>query len=86
MDGFVRLIEQKYFVVDRYDLAAGGEAIVPVGGAGCLVGLSGTAAVIGEGFDEVELPVGRAVVVPVDCETVRVKSRAGASFIYCWAL
>ena len=41
MDGFMRLIEQRYFVVDRYDVAAGGEAVVPVQGAGCLVGLSG---------------------------------------------
>ena len=29
MDGFVRLIEQKYFVVDRYDVAAGSEVMVP---------------------------------------------------------
>ena len=39
MDGFMRLIEQRYFVVDRYDVAAGGEADVPVEGAGCVVGL-----------------------------------------------
>ena len=30
MDGFVRLIEQKYFVVDRYEVAAGGEAVIPI--------------------------------------------------------
>src|ERR1019366_3576559 len=41
MDGFVRLIEQKYFVVDRYDVAGAGEVVVPIAAAGCLVGLSG---------------------------------------------
>jgi mannose-6-phosphate isomerase len=85
MDGFVRLIEQKYFVVDRYDVAAGGEAIVPVEGAGCVVGLSGLATVVGEGVEAVELPVGRAVVVPADAGEVVVRSDAGASFVRCWA-
>jgi len=85
MDGFIRLIEQKYFVVDRYDLAAKGEAIVPVVGAGCLVGLSGSAVVKSEGFEAVELSVGRAVVVPGGCGRVRVKSGVGASFVNCWA-
>ncbi len=42
MDGFVRLIEQKYFVVDRYQVDAGGEVNVPGGSAGCLVGLGGS--------------------------------------------
>jgi mannose-6-phosphate isomerase len=85
MDGFIRLIEQKYFVVDRYDVAAGGEAMVRVEGAGCVVGLSGEAVVKSEGFEAVELPVGRAVVVPVECGEVRVKSSTGASFVRCFA-
>jgi len=85
MDGFVRLIEQKYFVVDRYDVAAGGEAIVPVQGAGCLVGLRGMAAVIGGPEGQVELLTGRAVVIPAECKTVRVMSSVGASFVRCWA-
>jgi mannose-6-phosphate isomerase len=85
MDGFTRLIEQRYFVVDRYGLAAGGEAVVPVEGAGCVVGLSGTAAVVGDGFEDVELPVGRAVVVPAGGGAVRVKSSVGVSFVRCFA-
>jgi mannose-6-phosphate isomerase len=40
MDGFVRLIEEKYFVVDRFEVGAGGEVVVRVG-AGCVVGLKG---------------------------------------------
>ena len=41
MDGFTRLIEQKYFVVDRFDVEAGGEVRVAFDGPGCLVGLAG---------------------------------------------
>jgi len=85
MDGFVRLIEQKYFVVDRYDVDAGDEAIVPVDGAGCVVGLSGLATVVGEGCEAVELPMGRAVVVPSGRREVIVKTGAGASFVRCFA-
>jgi mannose-6-phosphate isomerase len=85
MDGFIRLIEQRYFVVDRYDVAEDGEASVPVQGAGCVVGLRGGAVVVSEGCEGVELPVGRAVVVPAECGTVRVKSSSGASFVRCWA-
>jgi mannose-6-phosphate isomerase len=84
MDGFIRLIEQKYFVVDRYDVAAGGEAIVPVEGPGCMVGLRGDAVVKSAGCEEVELPVGRAVVVPAGDGAVRVKSSVGAGFVNCW--
>jgi mannose-6-phosphate isomerase len=85
MGGFTRLIEQKYFVVDRYDVAAGDEVIVPVEGAGCLVGLSGAAVVIGGEEGEVELLPGRAVVVPVECRGVVVETGVGASFVNCWA-
>ena len=85
MEGFIRLIEQRYFVVDRYDVAAGGEADVPVNGAGCVVGLRGGAVVKCEGCEDVELPAGRAVVLPVGCGAVRVRSSAGASFVNCWA-
>ena len=85
MDGFTRLIEQRYFVVDRYDVAAGGEAVVPVEGAGCVVGLRGEAVVKSEGWEDVELMVGRAVVVPVGRGVARVRSSVGASFVQCYA-
>src|SRR3984885_14377718 len=39
MDGFTRLIEQKYFIVDRFELDEGSEIAVPFEGPGCLVGL-----------------------------------------------
>jgi mannose-6-phosphate isomerase len=81
----VRLIEQKYFVVDRFDVDAGNEVTIPIAGAGCLVGLSGTAAVGGGLEGQVELLTGRAVVVPADCGSVVVESAAGAAFVRCWA-
>jgi mannose-6-phosphate isomerase len=83
MDGFTRLIAQKYFVVDRYDLAAGEKAALPGGSAGCLVGLSGSAKVVAG--DEVELVAGKAVVAPANCDSVTVVSEGGASFVRCFA-
>jgi mannose-6-phosphate isomerase len=85
MDGFVRLIEQRYFVVDRFDVAGVGEVVVPSEGAGCLVGLTGAAAVIGGPEGEVELLPGKAVVVPAECPSVIVETGAGVSFVRCWA-
>jgi mannose-6-phosphate isomerase len=49
MDGFVRLIEQSYFVVDRYEVEAGGAVVVPGAEPGCLVGLAGGGMVESEG-------------------------------------
>jgi len=85
MIGFTRLIEQKYFVVDRYDVAGAGEVVVPIQGAGCLVGLSGGARVIGGAEGEVGLEAGKAVVVPADCRSVIVEAGDGVSFVRCWA-
>jgi mannose-6-phosphate isomerase len=85
MDGFTRLIAQKYFVVDRYDIAGAGEAVVPTQGPGCLVGLAGSGAVAGGPGGQVELRAGQAVVVPVDCASVSIQSDAGVSFVNCFA-
>lgn len=85
MDGFTRLIERQYFVVDRYDVAGAGEVVVPTDGAGCLVGLKGGATVIGGPDGQVELSPGKAVVVPVDCPSVIVETGVGVSFVKCFA-
>jgi mannose-6-phosphate isomerase len=85
MDGFTRLIAQKYFVVDRYDVAAGSEVVVRAAGLGCLVGLSGAGAVIGGPEGQVELSPGKAVVVPADCPSVIVETGVGTSFVNCFA-
>jgi len=85
MDGFTRLIEQKYFLVDRYDVGKGGEVAIRIEGPGCLVGLDGAAMVESEGLPPVELRRGHAVVVPADVGSVKVRSQSGTSFVRCFA-
>ena len=74
---FTRLIESEYFVVDRFDLAAGETIEMPMDGTGCVVGLRGGAAV-----NAIEFGGGQAVVVPEG--SVTVSSKAGASVVRCW--
>jgi mannose-6-phosphate isomerase len=84
IDGFTRLIEQRYFTVDRFDLGKTEEKRVSFAGPGCLVGLKGSVAVITPG-DEVELVPGQAVVVPLGSGDVIVEAENGASFVRCVA-
>ena len=82
VDGFVRLIEQRYFVVDRFDLKAGNEVRVAMDGPGCLVGLTGSG-VVRSGEDKVELKAAKAVVLMAGSFTV--ETDAGISFMRCVA-
>jgi mannose-6-phosphate isomerase len=84
-DGFMRLIEQKYFTVDRYDVAGGDEVSLDGGVPTCLVGLRGAAQVEWSGGDAVELRAGHAVVVPVSVDQVSVRTADGVSFTRCFA-
>jgi mannose-6-phosphate isomerase len=84
MDGFTRLIEQKYFVVDRFELGATSEETVSFDGAGCLVGLTGKG-VVRTPDGELELIPGRAVVVPIGDGSVVVETNSGAAFARCVA-
>jgi mannose-6-phosphate isomerase len=84
MEGFTRLIEQKYFVVDRFELARMEERSLTMDGAGCLVGLKGKAWVITPG-EEVELEPGKAVVIPRGTGEVIVDAEEGATFVRCVA-
>ena len=77
MDGFTRLIETEYFVVDLFEIAAGIAMEMPIDGIGCVVSVSGNAAV-----NEVEFRTGQAVVTPEG--SVTVSSRAGARVVRCW--
>ena len=77
MDGFTRLIEAKYFVVDRYDLGPGGSATLENPSAGCVVGLAGEGSVGG-----VEVKKGQAVVLPIGTSTVT--THHGLTFAWCW--
>ena len=85
IDGRIRLIEERYFTVDRYDVGAGGEASVPGGKPMCLVGLSGTARVESVAGETVEMQPGHAVIVPVSAGRVQVRSGSGTSFVRCFA-
>jgi mannose-6-phosphate isomerase len=84
MDGFTRLIEQRYFVVDRFDVALAGDVTVAFEGAGCLVGLAGRGVVI-SGIGQLELSPGKAVVVPVGGADVIIETGSGVSFARCVA-
>ena len=84
MDGFTRLIEQKYFVVDRFELGATSEETVSLDGAGCLVGLTGRG-VVRTPDGELELIPGKAVVVPMGDVSVVVETNSGVSFARCVA-
>jgi mannose-6-phosphate isomerase len=84
MEGFTRLIEQQYFVVDRFDFGAVTEASVSFDGPGCLVALAGRAVVSTDDGDAVILP-GQAVVVPIGSGGVIVDTDTGVSFLRCVA-
>jgi mannose-6-phosphate isomerase len=85
MEGFTRLIEQRYFTVDRYEVAAGGRVEIAADRPGCLVGLTGAAAVEAAGAERVELVPGQAVVVPAAGGQVVVRAQREASFVRCFA-
>ena len=83
MDGFTRLIDEKYFLVDLFEVAEG-EIAVTMEGPGCLVGLNSSATVRSPG-GEVELWKASAVVVPAG-SAVRVEASAGpVRFARCMA-
>jgi mannose-6-phosphate isomerase len=77
---FVRLIEERYFIVDRFETA--GETTIPFSGIGCLVGLSGSAVVRTASGEEVGLIPGQAIVCPIGEVTI---SSQAAGFVRCVA-
>ncbi len=85
MDGFTRLIEQKYFVVDRFDFGEVTEASISFDGPGCLVGLAGRT-VVSTSAGEAVLNPGQAVVVPKGVGgAIVVDTDTGVSFLRCVA-
>jgi mannose-6-phosphate isomerase len=84
MNGFTRLIEQRYFVVDRFDIGTPNKVSVSFDGPGCLVGLSGKALVT-TSDGELKLSPGKAVVMPVAGVSVVVETGSVASFARCVA-
>lgn len=83
MDGFVRLIEQKYFTVDRFDIDSA-EVHVTSEGPSCLVSLSGSGTVRSD-YGATELTAGHAVVLPVGPGPMVVEASEKLSFVRCSA-
>ncbi|WP_263411409.1 type I phosphomannose isomerase catalytic subunit [Terriglobus tenax] len=78
-DGFTRLVEERYFSVDRMELPAGSTLDVTLAGKPqCLVLLSGEAS-IATGNDDLALAKAEAVVVPAATE--RAVLRAGSDCV-----
>jgi len=82
-NGVTRLIEEQYFTVDRFDVRGDDEVRVEMEGAGCLVGLEGSA-MVRSASGEVELLKGTAVVVPAGSGVV-VAGAGPVSFARCFA-
>jgi mannose-6-phosphate isomerase len=77
MDGFMRLIQAKYFVVDLYRVKPGEPFELHNMAAGCVVGLSGSGLVGG-----VEIVTGQAVVMPPGLSTVETAGQL--TLAWCW--
>ena len=71
---FQRLIEEKYFIVDRFDLAPSTVIEMSMDGVGCVVGIKGACAIDAVRFGQAE-----TVVVPPGSFTA--SSATGGSFI-----
>jgi mannose-6-phosphate isomerase len=83
-DARVRLIEQKYFSVDRIDLdnKSPFQSKSPAGVPLSLVAVEGAAVLYAEGCEPVDLMVGRAVVVPAAIQGYRLEpAGAGAASV-----
>lgn len=83
MDGFTRLIEQKYFTVDRFDVPFG-EVRIPASGPACLVSLSGWGTVKSEN-GSTGLKPGQAVILPEGTGDIVIDAPAALSFVRCIA-
>jgi mannose-6-phosphate isomerase len=85
MDGFTRLITQKYFVVDRFDVAAGARVSLSdvAGVSECLICLKGLGTVNSD-QGRVDLGVGEAVVVPAKALGVEVVADDALTFFRCF--
>ena len=78
-----RLIEQKYFSVDRLAVTPTSpfRSEPPVGVPHSLVAVEGAAVIFAEGCEPVDLMLGRAVVVPAAVPAYRLESSADATVI-----
>jgi mannose-6-phosphate isomerase len=84
-DGFTRLMEQHYFVVDRFDVAAASTTSLNdvLGLSECLVSISGTGTAR-TNAGTVELLPGQAIIIPADSTSIEVEATAPLSFVRCF--
>ena len=84
-DGFTRLIEQKYFTVDRFDVSSGSTTSLNdvLGLSECLVSIAGSG-MVKTNAGEIELVPGEAVVIPATSTTISVEATEAMSFIRCF--
>lgn len=84
-DGFTRLIEQKYFIVDRFDVEADSMTSLDdvLGLSECLVSICGTGTVRTDA-GSIDLIAGEAVIVPASSKTITVESTTPLSFVRCF--
>jgi mannose-6-phosphate isomerase len=82
---FTRLIQQQYFTVDRYDLAAGAQLSIPADHPGCLVALTGAATIASDSQGAIDALAGHAIVIPVSTHALSLRATSAASIVHCWA-
>jgi mannose-6-phosphate isomerase len=84
-NGFTRLIEQKYFTVDRFDVAAGSVTSLDdvLGLSECLISIAGSG-IVKTNAGEIELVPGEAVVIPASSTTLYVDAATALSFVRCF--
>ena len=85
MDGSTRLIEEQYFCVDRFDLAAGATAQFATDGPACVAGIVGESILSAGGEETVPVVVGQAIVLPVGAEVSVTAGEFAAAFVRCSA-
>lgn len=85
MHGFTRVIAQKYFIVDRYEVAAGTTiSLTDVSGVSeCLICLKGSGTLTSRA-GSVELVFAEAVVVPASSQELSVKADEALTFFRCF--
>jgi mannose-6-phosphate isomerase len=87
VDGFTRLISQRYFTVDRFELAAGDTVAIPAsdtaGLSSCLIALSG-AGTISTAAGSVDLLPGKAVVLPASSTNPTIAATSPLVVIHCF--
>jgi mannose-6-phosphate isomerase len=86
-DGFERLIAQRYFAADRFDLQPGERRSIvqPAATPQCLIVIAGHATLSTAGVEgPIEFHRGQAAVIPASCASVTVQAHGPLSFVRCF--